>query len=344
MDNIINKKLHSRHSDFQQELKPDIVGNNVNLNIGVTNRCNCDCVFCFSQKQSQARKSIDLNLAKRLLEEGIQMGITEFNPYGNYGDPFLCEDIFKIVSYAKKLGYKYIFTNTNGILLNKENARKAIDAGFDSIRISINAGTPETYSKVHGVKPAVFNDVIENLIYLDKYRKEKNKNIILSVSFVMIDYNQNEVQLLKDIVSPYIDDFLVFSLMNPRYAFSDMELLQEQDGMLGCAKKDIKGCNRVFNSIYVNQEGFMTVCALDEGGFGIIDDVNNKSLKEAWNGDKFQAVRMKHINNDLSGFVCGNCLNCEHNEIKSFYSEYSQFEGCLSYSLREEAIKRELLS
>ena len=343
MDRIITEKLHSRHSDFQKELKPDIIGNNVNLNIGVTNRCNCDCIFCFSQEQPQVRKSIDLNLAKRLLEEGIQMGITEFNPYGNYGDPFLCNDIFEIVSYAKQLGYKYIFTNTNGILLNKDYAQKAIDAGFDSIRISVNAGTAETYSKIHGVKPSVFNDVLENLKYLDEYRKKANKNLILSVSFVMIDYNKNEIQLLKELVSPYIDDFLVFTLMNPRYAFLDMDLLQKQEVMLGCAKKDIKGCNRIFNSIYVNQEGFMTTCALDEGGYGAIEDVNNKSLKEAWNGNKFQAVRLKHINNDLAGFVCGNCLNCEHKKIKGFYQEYSHLEGNLSYSLREKAIERKLL-
>ncbi len=85
----------------------------------------------------QQQHEIAPQLMKRILEEGRKLGITEFNPYGNYGEPFLCREIYEYVSYAKKVGYTYIFTNTNGIALDSNNARKAIEAGFDSIRISI---------------------------------------------------------------------------------------------------------------------------------------------------------------------------------------------------------------
>ena len=142
--NAVSEKMNKRYRSYEKSLVPQLDRNNVNLNIGVTNACNLDCIFCFSSMMPQKRKKVDSQLIRRLLREGAELGITEFNPYGNYGDPFLCSEIFEYVRYAKQLGYTYVFTNTNGLLLDENRARMAVESGFDSIKISINAGTPDT--------------------------------------------------------------------------------------------------------------------------------------------------------------------------------------------------------
>lgn len=342
-NDVISQKMRTRYKSYEKSILPDISKNNVNLNIGVTNACNCDCIFCFSKLLPHKITNIDRQLMFRLLDEGAELGITEFNPFGNYGDPFLCTDIFDYVKYAKSKGYTYVFTNTNGILLTPETGKQAIESGFDSIKISINAGTKETYAKIHGVHENVFDQVLTNLQALHQTRQMLSSSLIVSVSFVEFELNKHEKELLKDLVSPYVDDFIVLEMINPRNAFSDLAILNGGTGLDTLSEHSINGCNRPFNSIFITQEGYMNVCGMDEGGFGLVADLNKMSLKEAWECATIQQVRQKHIDGDLKGTVCGNCIQCRKDTILPFNKVFAHKVSAQSYSRELEIKKRGLL-
>ena len=340
---IINNKMNLRYRCYEKSCLPDVRHNNVNLNIAVTNICNCDCIFCFARLLTQRPKNIDGKLVRRLLKEGAELGIREFNPYGNYGDPFLCPDIFDYVRYARSLGYQYIFTNTNGIMLNPENGRKAIESGFDSIKFSINAGKKETYAKIHGVPEYVFEQVLDNLRSIYQLKKELSSNLIISVSFVELDMNKNEKEILQKLVQPYIDDFVVLEMINPRNAFSDLDLLNGGRTLDTLSEHSEYGCNRPFNSIFITQEGHMNICGMDEGGFGIVADLNHMSLKEAWECPQFQKIRWMHLSGKLEGTVCGNCIGNKNSFIHPFFPQFENYVSVQSYTREEEMRRRGML-
>ena len=206
----------------------------------------------------------------------------------------------------------------------------------------MNAGTPETYAKIHGVSANTFSKVLNNIRLLHRYKRKLGSKIIISVSYVVFDQNRVELQILENLVRDYVDDFVVFTLMNPRYAFSDLELLDSNSNLIGCAKQSDHGCNRPFNSIYINQDGFMTLCALDEGGFGAIADMRYHTIESAWFSERFAQIRKKHIQNTLSGMVCDNCLNRCHGTISPLFDEFIGVAGKQSYSVGDNIIKRGL--
>ena len=65
-----------------------------------------------------------------------------------------------------------IFTTSNGSVNSFEKIKSAVDAGLDSIKFSINAGSKETYKLIHGKND--FEQVISNVTNLNKYRLENN--------------------------------------------------------------------------------------------------------------------------------------------------------------------------
>ena len=72
---------------------------------------------------------------------------------------------------AKKLGIKRVYITTNGALANIDKVIKCIEAGLDSIKFSINAGTKESYKLIHGQDD--FEKVFNNLNAIFDYKKKK---------------------------------------------------------------------------------------------------------------------------------------------------------------------------
>lgn len=102
-----------------------------------TNRCNLNCKFCFGKED---KKELNTTKAKRLINRLKNQGIKYFIFSG--GEPLLRRDIFMLVEYAKKLGMKTIL-HTNGILVNKKNAKK-LSAHFDAINLPIDGACEKT--------------------------------------------------------------------------------------------------------------------------------------------------------------------------------------------------------
>ena len=81
--------------------------------------------------------------------------------YAGEGEPLLHRDMAKIVNHAKSVGIDNSFT-TNGVHLRQEFLEEC-GKNISWIKVSFNAGTRETYAKVHRTKENDFDKVIEEL-------------------------------------------------------------------------------------------------------------------------------------------------------------------------------------
>ena len=125
------------------------------------NTCNASCVMCgLSYAANKNVKEIDLVTYKSMIEN-LDMGKVEEIIFSGGGDPLLAKDFVPIVEYTRKIRPDArLILFTNGIALNEKLANVIVKNNFVKVVISINASTPETYSKVMGVNS--FNKVVAN--------------------------------------------------------------------------------------------------------------------------------------------------------------------------------------
>ena len=72
-------------------------------------------------------------------------------------------------------------------------------------------------------------------------------------------------------------------------------------------------CPYIFYGYSVNADGLVSSCFLDWGRKLVIGDVREQSMKEIWNSDKMNALRLQHLEGRrCENGVCGDCGQLTH--------------------------------
>jgi len=290
----------------------------------INNTCDCRCFFCASSKISE-KVHLDKKLAFRLLQDFFDNGAREVAFYAT-GEPFLRKDLAEFVARAKKIGYEYIFITSNGCLATPQRAKPVLDAGLDSIKFSVNAGTRESYIKVHGID--CFEKVIENIKWFHGYRKESGLNYRIYLSMVPTQITEGEWPVLRGLLSGYVDEMDYRGCSNQGGNMFENNNTEEIDkrNLLGSLKKNqfIGKCPDIFFRCTVTPQGFLSACVVDYQNYLVVADLNKTSVKEAWHNEAYTNLRRKHIANALKGLACQNCLNNCNEEVFPLSPEYAR--------------------
>lgn len=282
------------------------------LRVELSNICNHECIFCLHNKMKTIRKQgeIDSELFYRIVKECAQEGVKKAGLFMN-GEPFVTRKLPEYIKYCKSTGIEYVFITTNGALVTKESFREVVNAGLDSIKFSVNAGTRESYKKVHGRDD--FDKVMDIIRYAYEYRKESGLEYRILSSCVVTDDVVSEMESLKSLLEPYVDDFVFFHAMrfSGESELSQAGLNTKFEG-LGDGAKDFVfekpiPCYYPFTHINISYEGFLTLCNEDALNKNAIADLNTCSVKEAWYGNKMVEIRRKHLEKKIDGIQCFNC-------------------------------------
>ena len=76
---------------------------------------------------------------------------------------------------------------------------------------------------------------------------------------------------------------------------------------------DTDTCPYIFYGYSVNADGLISSCFLDWGRKLMIGDVRQQSMKEIWNSDRMNALRLQHLEGRRrENGVCGNCGQLSH--------------------------------
>jgi GTP 3',8-cyclase len=126
--------------------------------------------------------------------------------YAGEGEPFLHKDMTELIVHTKEAGIDVAVT-TNGSLMSKEIS-EAILESVEWIKISCNAGTAETYSKIHRTRADQFDKVMRNLEDAVALREKLGSRCVLGIQILLLPDNSHEVETLalrsRDIGLDYI--------------------------------------------------------------------------------------------------------------------------------------------
>lgn len=289
----------------------DIKLNGVLLQLEVTNACNHKCVFCPNMDSKRKKKMIDIHLAKRIMKECAEFLEEDKRIcFHMNGEPLLYKDLSELVRYSKELGYAYSFITTNGSVADEALLTELFEAGLDSIKFSINAGSRESYMKIHGADH--FEDAMNALKFSWKYRVEHKKNYKIFVSCVGMRDNYHELEQFDKNVKGYCDEVVFYYPC----AYAGQKIEKAKELRCDLSELSIKSfeithavpCAVLWNSINVTCEGYLSLCCSESDNRLIIEDINNMSIKDAWLGEKMQNIRKRHLEGKIDNMPCLSCI------------------------------------
>lgn len=250
------------------------------IDMEVTSACNLKCPFCATTYRDRHIKKgfMMFEMVKRIIDEGAANGL-----YGvklSYrGEPLLHKDIGKFVRYAKDKGLIDVYFNTNAMLLDKSAARELIDSGLDRISISVEGFTKEVYENYRvGAK---FETLLSNILNLQEEKRKKGvRHPRVRVQTVLLEEVKANLEEFKRFWSKIADEV----------AYLDFKDMKEK-------KKGLVfpwACPQIWQRMAVWWDGTLLPCNHDDEGGLRLGNINEVTMREAWNSDLFNDIRERH--------------------------------------------------
>lgn len=315
------QKQNDRLKSVDYSLKPPFPKE---LFLELNNICNHHCFFCSNSKMRRDKEFLDDGLAKKIMLDAFRLGATDISFYAT-GEPLISPNLPEYIKLAKDIGYKYIFLTTNGSLGGDEKIKSIIDAGLDSIKFSINAGTKESYARVHGRDD--FDKVLENLKKWFEYKNSSGSKMRIFCSFVPTPETSGEVSTLSEKIRAYLDEDI-----NARSCSNQGGNMIENNEIVAINPANILGtlrenqftkiCPDPFNRVVVSSEGYLTACVVDYQNALTVADLREMNIGDAWHNQIFEFLRKKHLDGELANTICDNCINNRSNNFEPLIKEH----------------------
>lgn len=178
----------------------------VYVEISPVGACNHRCTFCAVDYIGYQNVRWETELLKTRLSEMAKLGIRSVM-FAGEGEPLLHKNLDEIIEHCSDVGIDSSIT-TNFVMLNEKNVYK-IFKNASWVKISINAGTRESYSLIHRTKPEDFDKVIENMKLAVKTKKENNFTCTLGAQMLLLPENKDEAITLAKVCKEIGLDYVV---------------------------------------------------------------------------------------------------------------------------------------
>ena len=153
------------------------------VEISPVGACNHRCTFCAVDYIGYKANMLDLGAICNALKNMALKNVGSVM-FAGEGEPLLHKYINDIAEDAIYYGLDVAFT-TNGVLLNKLE----ILGQCEWVKVSINAGTKETYAKIHRTKEKDWDKVWANL----EAAVKRKGNCAIGVQAVLLPENKHEM-------------------------------------------------------------------------------------------------------------------------------------------------------
>ena len=296
-------------------LKKNIVwGYPIILNIEPTNTCNLHCPLCTtgSNNMTRPRGKLSFELFKNVLDQ-IGDKILYVTLYAQ-GEPFLNKDINKFIKYAKDKGV-YVNTSTNAhFFTTKEQAVSVVKSGLDSMIISLDGVTQESFSYYR--RGGELQTVLTGIKNLVKAKKEYNtRTPFLYLQFLVMKHNEHEIPEIKKLAKELDVNRLLIKTIQVHSLEEAKEWLPQNEKLKryhvtsdSFTVKQGKGiCPRPWLTTLIDWDGLVVPCCFDKNGEFPMGNVSTSDFDSVWSSKNYQNFRKKMVKNRNSIKICKNC-------------------------------------
>ncbi|MBU0958906.1 MAG: radical SAM protein, partial [Nanoarchaeota archaeon] len=131
------------------------------VEISPSGACNHRCIFCALDFMGYKQNFLDTKRLRAIITEMSSLGVKSIM-FGGEGEPLMHPDIVKIIQHTREMGIDVALT-TNGVLLTKDIIEEILPY-LSWIKVSLDAATSSTYSKIHRTKAEDYFIVMKNIV------------------------------------------------------------------------------------------------------------------------------------------------------------------------------------
>lgn len=274
--------------------------------------CNHRCIFCAVDFVGYQSRSLNKDIFIERLTEMAHLGVKSIM-FAGEGEPVLWRPLPEVLDHCSKVGIDTALT-TNMVLFSEGNMDSFI-RNCSWIKTSINAGTSETYSKIHRTKPSDFDRVLDNFRLSVARRRDKGYSCTIGAQMLLLPENAEEAVILGKTLKEIGIDYLVIKpysqhlrSITRRYEGIDYkqflsleEELQSLNGdgfslifrartmekLLESERTYEKCYSTPFFWAYIMSDGCVYSCSayLEDERFNY-GNIHELSFKEIWEGEK----------------------------------------------------------
>lgn len=302
-DNFYNKKINKTIKKLNRQYP-------LGVDIGTTNLCNAACVMCPHSKLKKMG-TMDMKLYKKIIDNCAKLKI-KIITLSFFGEPFLDKTIIEKIKYAKERGMNVAFYS-NASLLTEKYAKEIIEAELDSITISFDGYSKETYEKIR--KNLKFDVTKRNVLGLIKIRKQMNKkNPKINLVLVELEENKKEIGNFYREWKNKVDSI---NIINMRNWANDIQKEGTKESFHFNKKLKRKPCALIWLKMVVDWNGDVVLCCDDWNHSTILGNLKNQSIEEIWKGDKLRKIREAHVKGEF--YKVPLCAGCNKKSVWWLY-------------------------
>lgn len=342
------------HTDRLAVLQRGEQINPVHVQWSISATCSHACLFCAyrmegytsnqlfavvdattGERNNNPKRLVSLDKAKEILDDCRDMGVKAVQFTGG-GEPTVHRDHLAIMQYAVALGLDIALV-THGALLRPESI-EFLAQHATWVRVSIDAGTADTYEKIRRVDRSQYTRAASSLCALAVEKRLRSSSVTIGMGFVVTRDNWSEVVVAaRNARSWGADNFRISAVFQPddeRY-FEDFydeaaalcreaELLSTDRFQVvnnfGDRIADLKQHSPDYPRCYLQE--FTTYIGDDLNVYrccntaynerGLIGSIANQSFRELWES----AAKRQ----DFNAFDARGCERCQFNHHNRFVS------------------------
>lgn len=281
------------------------------IEIQTVSYCNSKCVVCpwVKIKDSVPKQSMTEQTWNKVLDGISVLNPDTIIPYMN-NEPLLDKNIESRINDLHSLSpHSQIEVSTNGILLSEKSAKYLVN-NVDVILVSL-FGSDETSNLELMGKGMSYEKIKSNIINLKKAKAESGSNSTINI-VKLIDYPfmSNDI-VLKD-KSFWENEGVEIRYYNFVDRSSNVGDFKQRDNSVkpfGC------DFNRHIERTYIHYNGDVSFCCHDWKKEYIMGNINENSLIEILNGEKYNRIRqmVDGMTESDENFLCKKCFHCRGN-------------------------------
>jgi radical SAM protein with 4Fe4S-binding SPASM domain len=322
--------------------KPEVCGRPYYVQLEVTTHCNLACYMCVRNEVIQHPRHLSLGDFQRLFDQIQPRRLT----LSGAGEPLLNPDLVAMIAHASRRGASTMIP-TNGTLLGKaELARGLVEAGLNTLKISIDAATAQTYQAVR--RQDCFDRILDGVRQLEEIKRQcQSRTPELRFDVVILKENWAQIPDIvdlarqRDIGTVFFRPLQVTGLGKEREAIGrDVDF----DGLYRAVQEGLARARRLgvrtnlqevardftaYRSIYVRRDAaldrqvcllpwlqcFISVqgelapcCATYTNESFSAGNVFEEGFEAVWNGPRMQALRRRFRRRQNPFAVCRDCI------------------------------------